>query len=204
MSGKILVGCEESQVITQRFRHRGFDAMSCDILPTRGDVRYHFQRDVIEVIPMRRWDLIILHPDCTAIALCGNSTYGRGMPKHHHRLVAIDWTVALWELAKAYSDKVVLENPMSVIFKHLSGGKTQYIQPYQFGHMEQKKTGLCMYGVEPLVPTDDVYDAMMLLPKAERERIHYMAPSPTRKRDRSVTFSGIADALVNQIGDTLL
>ena len=200
----ILVGCEESQVITQKFRWRGFDAWSCDLLPTRGDAQYHYQRDIMLVIPRHRWDLIILHPDCTAMALCGNSTYGLNMPKHHQRLVAIEWTVALWELAKAYSDRVVLENPMSVIFKHLEGGHTQYVQPYKYGHTEQKKTGLHLYGLPELKSTKSVYGKMMELPRAKRERMHFMSPGPNRKRDRSVTYDGIADAIVDQYGKLLL
>ena len=200
----ILIGCEESQTITAKFRYRGFEAYSCDLMPTRGDPQYHYQADVMSIIPTREWSLIILHPDCTAMALCGNAHYGKGMPKHDQRIAAIEWTVALWELAKQHSERVVLENPMSVIFTYLEGGETQYVQPYQFGHTEQKKTGFHRVGLPALKPTKDVYDEMMLLPRKKRERIHFMSPSDTRARDRSVTFSGIADAIVDQYGDVLI
>jgi hypothetical protein len=43
-------------------------------------------------------------------------------------------------------------------------------------------------------------DEMMKLPKSERERIHYLPPSPDRWKLRSVTFSGIAAAMAEQWG----
>jgi hypothetical protein len=39
---------------------------------------------------------------------------------------------------------------------------------------------------------------MMLLPKRERERLHYLPPRPNRWKERSKTFQGIADAMADQ------
>lgn len=66
--------------------------------------------------------------------------------------------------------------------------------------MEQKKTGLWLHGLPPLVETDNVYEAMMRLPKNERERLHYLPPSPDRWKIRSTTFQGIADAMAQRWG----
>jgi hypothetical protein len=52
-----------------------------------------------------------------------------------------------------------------------------------------------------LQPTNDVYDEMMLLPKQERERIHYMPPGPNRWKERSKTFKGLAEAMASQWSD---
>lgn len=205
---KVLIGCEESQIVCQAFRKAGHGAYSCDILPTRGNPEYHYQCDIIahlKTAPDKFYDLIILHPDCTAMAVCGNSTYGKGMPKHQERIEAVDWTLKLWRLAVQSGKRVALENPASVIFtalrREIVKPVIQYIQPHQFGHMEQKKTGLAMYNLPELVEENNVYDEMMKLPKNERERIHYMAPGPARKRDRSVTYQGIGNAFVNQWGE---
>src|ERR1700747_587415 len=100
---KILIGCEESQTICKAFRDAGFEAYSCDLQATRGNPDWHYQQDIMTVIPMHRWDLIILHPDCTAMAVSGNRWYGKGMPLNQKRLEAIEWTLKLWELAKQYS-----------------------------------------------------------------------------------------------------
>lgn len=200
---RVLIGCEESQVVCQAFRDAGHEAYSCDLQATRGNPEYHYERDIMDVITLGNWDLMILHPDCTAMALCGNSTYGKDMPKHDDRLWSIAWTKKLWIRATRVCDRVVLENPSSVIFPVLRdmGADVQFVQPYEFGHMEQKKTGLALRGVPHLEETNNVYLEMMKLPKCERERIHYMSPGPNRKRDRSVTFQGIADAMVAQWGN---
>ena len=183
-----LVGCEESQIVCRAIRDAGVEAYSCDLLPTRGNPKWHYQQDVLEVIASRFWGGIILHPDCTAMAVSGNRWYGKGMPFHSKRIAAIDWTLRLWELAKKYSDKVALENPVSVIFTYLPN--VCYVQPYEHGHGETKKTGFALHGLPPLVPTNSV--------PGREQRIWRMAPSPTRKRDRSETFPGIAKAIVSQ------
>ena len=185
----VLVGCEESQTITKALRAAGHEAYSCDLAPTRGNPAWHYQQDICEVIPSRRWGLIILHPDCTAMAVSGNRWYGRGMPMHHKREQAIAWTVGLWELAKKHGDKAALENPVSVIFQHLNA-PVCYVQPYEHGHGETKKTGFALHNLEPLKPTN--------LVDGREQRIWKMPQSPTRKRDRSQTFDGIAQAVVMQ------
>jgi hypothetical protein len=191
-----LVGCEESQIVCKAIRDAGIEAYSCDIQPTRGNQEWHYQQDIMEVIPTRRWAGIILHPDCTAMAVSGNRWYGAGLPKHHERIEAITWTLRLWELAKKHSDKVVLENPVSVIFPYLrrAGADIQYVQPHDFGHGETKNTGLALHNLPRLVPTDKA--------EGREQRIWKMPPGPNRKRDRSETFPGIAKAFVLQWCDT--
>jgi len=196
----ILIGCEESGTISGEFRRAGFNAFSCDLEPTRGHPEYHYQQDIMGVIPTRQWDLIILHPSCQYLAVCNNRNAAQGKPDWRKRRRDIKWTCALWNLAKQYSKRVALENPASVIFPHLRklGARVNWVHPWQHGHLEQKKTGLALWNLPDLVPTDDVYDEMMLLPLSERTRIHYMPPSPTRSRDRSKTYAGIAGAIVTQ------
>lgn len=186
----ILIGCEESQIICNAFRNARYNAYSNDLKPTRGNPLYHFQEDVFISIKRRYWDLIILHPDCTALALSGNRWYGKGMIYHDKREKAINWTLSLWNEAKKYSNCVALENPASVIFKYLP--RVQYIQPWQFGHGEQKKTGFALHNLPRLISTDIV--------SGREERIWKMPPGPNRKRDRSVTYVGIANAIVDQWG----
>ena len=78
------------------------------------------------------------------------------------------------------------------------GKRTQAIQPYQFGHKEQKETWLWLHGLPPLKQTENVCDRMMKLPKKQRERLHYLSPSADRAKERSRTFQGIADAMAGQ------
>ena len=189
MRAPVLIGCEESGTLCAAFRAAGHEAYSCDLQATRGNPEWHYQQDIMEVIPSRRWGLIVLHPDCTAMAVSGNRWYGKGMPMHARRLASVEWTLGLWELAKQHSDRVALENPVSVIFSYLPA---HYVHPWEFGHGETKKTGFALHNLPPLMATDIV---------AGREnRVWKMGPSPTRKRDRSKTYAGIAQAIVEQWG----
>jgi hypothetical protein len=70
-----------------------------------------------------------------------------------------------------------------------------YVQPWEHGHGETKKTGFALHGVEPLKPTNRV--------EGREQRIWKMAPSPTRKRDRSETYLGIARAMVQWANDLM-
>jgi len=199
---KALVGCEYSGEVRDALIAAGIDAMSCDLLPT-DKLGPHHQGDIIELlnsVPDGHYDLIIIHPECTKLCVSGNSTYGTGMPKHHLRLESAKWTESLWELCKRKGKRVALENPVGVLSKLTSIPKAHYVQPYQFGHLEQKKTGFHLHNLPPLMPTNNVYDEMMKLPKNERERIHYLPPTADRWKIRSTTFSGIAKAIAEQWG----
>ena len=51
-----------------------------------------------------------------------------------------------------------------------------------------------------LLPTNNVKHEMMLLPKNQRERMHYLPPTPDRGKIRSKTYVGIAQAMAEQWG----
>ena len=190
---RVLIACEYSGRVREAFRELGHDAWSCDLLPSDNLTDYHYTGDCWPVIA-EGWDLIIMHPPCTALAVSGNRWYGSGMPKHQDRLYSIDWTLALYEHAKKHAPKVAFENPVGV----LPVKPTQYIQPYQFGHAESKKTGLWLHNLPPLVPTDNVEDVWRTLPKKEAQRIHFLPPSADRWKIRSETYRGIAEAMASQ------
>lgn len=203
----VLIGCEYSASERDAFRARGFDAWSCDFKSCEGDPRWHLQHDVRGAIVSRHWDLIILHLDCTKMAVCGNKHYGAGKPKHHERLDALAEAEEIARLALSVSPNVAIENPASVIFPMLRtrlNADVQYIQPWQHGHPEQKKTGLALWGLPRLVETNNVHDHMMTLPRAERERIFFMSPSADRGHERSRAYPGVSAAMADQRGRYLL
>ena len=188
----VLVGCEESGVLSAAFRNAGIECISCDLTETRGDKRHHIVGDVVEVVRSRNdWALVVLHPPCTALSLSGNRWYGRGMARNVDRMRAIEWTVELWHTAKENSIRCALENPASVIFQYLNA-QVCYVQPHEHGHGETKKTGFALNNLPPLVPSNKVIGRDNIIWK--------MPPSPNRKRDRSVTYQGIASAIVEQWG----
>lgn len=183
---QVLIACESSGTVREAFRALGHDAWSNDLLPADDGSPHHIQGDCVAAIQSRQWDLIIMHPPCTALAVSGNRWYGKGMPRHNERLEAINWTVALFELAKQHAPRVAMENPVGV----LPVPATQYIQPWQFGHGETKKTGLWLHNLPLLVPTNIV--------EGRQQRIWKLPPSADRWKIRSKTYQGIADAFAAQ------
>jgi hypothetical protein len=113
------------------------------------------------------------------------------MPLYYKRLQALQTSMNIWENAKGQARiGCCFENPVSVLWNVI--GKPQYVQPWQFGHGETKKTGLRLHNLPELKPTKIV--------DGREQRVWKMAPSPTRKRDRSETFQGVADAFADQWG----
>ena len=197
---KVLVACEYSGTVRDAFIELGHDAVSCDYLPTESPGPHH-EGDVmafLESLPDGHFDLIVAHPECTKLCVSGNSTYGQGMPKHHERIAAAKWTEDFWNLCKRKAARVCFENPVGVLSTLTSIPKAHFIQPYQFGHLEQKKTGLHLHNLPALAATEYVYEAMMKLPKNQRERMHYMSPGKDRWKHRSRTYVGIAKAIAQQ------
>jgi len=206
MTGRILIGCEYSATVRDAFRARGFDAWSCDLLPTEGDPRWHIQGDCRDAIDSQYWDLIVLHVPCTAMAVCGNKHYAKGAAQYSERADAQEWTLKTVRMALDQGICVALENPASTIFPLLRRNfhaDVQYIQPWQHGHPEQKKTGFALWGLPRIKETNNVYDEMMRLPKNERERVFYMSPGPDRGKERARFYQGFANAMADQWGAIL-
>lgn len=183
----VLVGCEVSGVVREAFRNRCHNVWSCDLeLSEKPDWR-HFKMDIFKAITAEKWDLIILHPPCTALAVSGNRWYSDTV----ERTTAITWTRQLWGMAKSVCDKVALENPVGVLSSAWRK-PDQYIQPWEYGHGETKKTGLWLHNLPLLQPTDVV--------DGREQRVWKMGPSDSRSADRSRTYTGIAAAMAEQWG----
>lgn len=194
---KILIACEFSGTVRDAFIARGHDAMSCDLLPTEKPGPHH-QGDVLAILD-QGWDMMIGHPECTFLALCqvwrkhpsraDAQKYGLAIndtewrPKQ--RAAALEFFRALWN---APIPRICLENPMSIASRIEK--KSQTIHPWQFGHGEKKETWLWLKNLPQLRPTNIV--------AGREERIWKMPPGENRKRERSRTFQGIADAMANQ------
>ena len=190
----VLIACEHSGTVRDAFRALGHDAMSCDLLPT--DVPGpHYQGDVFDIIE-DGWDLMIAHPPCTNIAVSGAAWFKEKIADGRQQ-AALDF---VWLLMVADIPRIAIENPVSVISSKIRK-PDQIVQPWMFGHKEQKATCLWLKGLPNLRETNNVRAEMMLLPKRERERLHYLPPSPTRWKERSKTYQGIADAMAEQWGN---
>ena len=194
MSKKVLIAFECSGIVRRAFRAVGCEAYSNDLQPADDDSKFHILGDAIDAIKSQEWDLIIAHPPCTALAVSGNSTYAEGMPKYSERLSAIDYTMDLFQLCCSVAPKVCMENPVGV----LPVKPSQYVQPWQFGHAESKKTGFWLFGLPLLMETQNVKSEYDQLPKNKAQRLHYLSPSKDRAKLRSETYTGIAQAMAEQ------
>jgi len=195
---RILIACEYSGTVRDAFTAKGHDATSCDILPTDKPGK-HYQGDVLDIIN-DGWDMMIAHPPCTFLTNSGVTW----LHKDPSRWDKLDDGASFFKmLLNANIPKIAVENPiMHKYAKDRIGNikQTQVIQPWMFGHMEQKATCLWLKNLSMLVPTHNVKNEMMELPKRDRERLHYLPPSAERWKLRSKTFQGIANAMAEQWG----
>lgn len=202
---RVLVACERSGVVRRAFRALGHEAWSCDLEPADDDSQHHFQEDAIAMAYQHHWSLIIGHPECTYLANSGAKHLYANMkaengpnPDRWARMgAAAAFFLTLWNCPSA--ECVALENPIMLGHPKRMFGipePTQVIQPWMFGHGETKATCLWLRGLPDLQPTNVV--------EGREQRVFRMAPGPNRKRDRSRTFEGIAEAMAEQWGNFLI
>lgn len=182
---KVLVACEFSGVVRDAFIARGHDAVSCDLLPTE-QPGPHIKGDVLEVLD-QGWDLMIAHPPCTYLASSG-ARWFKDPIRQKLQCEALEF---IYQLVKAPIKRIALENPIGILSTRWRK-PDQIIQPWWFGHGETKSTCLWLQNLPKLKPTK--------IMEERNPRIHYMAPSPTRGKDRSRTYPGIAEAMAERWG----
>lgn len=199
---RVLVACEFSGIVRRAFAARGFDAWSCDLLPSDDRSNKHIVGDVRDILH-DGWDmLIVAHPPCTR--LCNSGVRWLSSPPPGK--TADQMRIELEEGAALFSDMwnapiphVAVENP--VMHKHAKSlirnyaEPAQSVQPWQFGHGETKRTCLWLRNLPPLKPT--------LVVEGREARVHRMSPGPDRWKERSRFFPGIADAMADQWGGYL-
>jgi hypothetical protein len=203
---RVLIACERSGVVRRAFRALGHDAWSCDLAPADDGSPYHLQGDALLHAYKRfgdGWDLLVAHPECTYLANSGakhlytgmNAANGPNPDRWAHMGAAAAFFVAMLNAPVA---RIAVENPIMLGHpRRLFGipAPTQTIQPWQFGHGETKATCLWLKGLPRLVPTNIV--------EGREQRIWRMGPGPDRKRARSETFAGIAQAMAVQWGSKI-
>jgi hypothetical protein len=202
-SKKILIACEESQTICKEFRKLGFEAYSCDLLPpSGGHPEWHIQDDVFNIID-DGWDLMIAHPECTRLTVTANKWYkpeyaDRFPTIHQDRELAVEFFM---KLVNANIDKIAIENPIGIMSTRYRK-PDQIIQPYQFGDSERKSTCLWLKNLPKLVHTNVVEPEIIQFKSGKTmSKYHYESAKLTkeeRRKARSKTFDGIANAIANQ------
>ena len=157
--------------------------MSCDLLDTETP-GLHYKGDVTQILGLG-WDLMIAHPPCTHLAVSGSRWFKDKVSEQAEALAFVRL------LMDAPIPCIVIENPVSIISSKIRK-PDQIIQPWQFGHGETKATCLWLKGLPKLTPTNVV--------DGREARVHRMPPGPNRARERSRTYSGVAEAMAQQWG----
>lgn len=219
---KLLIACEESQVVCKAFRAFGIEAYSCDIQdPSGGHPEWHILGDALEAVQgglvrtmdgqmhnVGKWDMLIAHPPCTYLSKAGaNRLVIKGCIQEERMKKAMQakaFFMALWE---ADCPRVVVENPVPIKICGLPK-YTQIVQPYWFGDPWMKMTCLWQRGVPPLFATE------LCIPDGKwvETTAHGRITKPDRwkkkgkkdPKERSKTFPGIAQAMAEQYGPLLL
>ena len=194
---RVLVACEYSGVVRRAFLARGCDAWSCDLLPSEDGSNRHIRGDARDLLH-DGWDLLMVaHPPCTRLCNSGVRwlhTPPPGKTAGQMELELREGAALFSAFWNAPIPRVAVENP--VMHGHAKrlienyAEPAQSIQPWQFGHGETKRTCLWLRGLPPLKPTNVV--------EGREQRVHRMPPSPTRWKERSRFYPGIAAAMAEQ------
>lgn len=184
----VLIACEFSGIVRDAFMRKGHSAYSCDLLASEIEGP-HVQADVLDVIYNRstyfKIDLMIAFPPCTHLAVSGARWF---KDKQKEQLEAINFVK---DLMAADIPKIAIENPIGVLSTKIRK-PDQIIQPWQFGHGETKATCLWLKNLPLLVPTNIV--------EGREGRVWKEGPGPDRWKNRSRTYTGIAEAMAEQWG----
>lgn len=189
---RVLIACEFSGVVREAFTRRGHEAWSCDLEPTDTPGN-HFQADIFQVLALDlQWDLMIAHPPCTY--LCNSGVrWLKGSPERQANMESAAGFFR--SLLECDIPRIAVENPImhKYAVEIIGRRQNQVIQPWQYGHGETKATCLWLKDLPELSPTDIV--------DGREGRIHKLPPSKDRWKLRSITYTGIAEAMAQQWGD---
>lgn len=196
---RTLIACEYSGRVRDAFTSIGWEAWSCDLLPTDSPGN-HYMGDVRDLLG-QRWDLMIAFPPCTYLCSSGMHWTVRG--KRDPKLTD-DALEFVGMLLGADIQHIALENPVGAISTRIRK-PDQIIHPWQFGHPESKTTCLWLKNLPQLNPTEICQKPASgrwenQTPSGQNK----LGPSKDRWKERSKTYHGIARAMANQWSEYVL
>ena len=180
---KVLIACEFSGIVRDAFIEGGHDAVSCDLLDTEKHGP-HLKCDISRVLT-DEWDIMIAFPPCTYLCASGARWW---VSRKKEQKQSINFVKTLMDAPIRH---IAIENPIGILSSVIRK-PDQIIQPWQFGHGETKSTCLWLKNLPKLIPTNVV--------KGRNPRCHHESPSKERWKNRSRTYSGIANAMAEQWG----
>lgn len=201
---RVLIACEESQVVCKAFRAVGIEAYSCDIQEcSGGHPEWHIIGDAVAEAYIGEYDMMIAHPPCTYISKAGARwMYPTAGNISSERLdKAMDAKDFFMKLINSPIPCIAIENPTPLKVVGIPC-HTQVIQPYEYGHPYSKRTLLWLFNLPNLIPTNIIDEYKPYLPSntgGKKRGQKYHTVSITAK-ESSKTFPGIAKAMAEQWG----
>jgi site-specific DNA-cytosine methylase len=177
-----LIACEFSGIVRKEFEDLGHNACSCDLIDTEIP-GWHYKGDIRDLLCLGIWDILIAFPPCTDLAVSGARWFKE---KQQGQIEALEFVRLLMN---APIPRKAIENPIGVISTRIRR-PDQIIQPWQFGHGETKATCLWLENLPLLTPTNIV--------SGRKSRVWREPPNPNRWKNRSRTYTGIAQAMATQ------
>lgn len=216
--GRVLIACEESQVVCKAFRAYGHEAYSCDVVDCSGGYpEWHIKSDVRFILPGRcrfvtvdgfvhyveKWDLVIAHPPCTRLCNSGQRWLYYGSSEYRDKKIkeqkeAIDFFMFFTNL----KCPCAIENPVGIM-SSVYRKPDQIYNPYNFnGETEAKKTCLWLNDLPSLRYTQKCKNIVVTrnIWKAFFDGKQYSWNDPAVARFRSKTPIGVALAMAEQWG----
>jgi len=197
---KCLIACEYSGIVRTAFEKKGWDATSCDLLPTEIPGK-HYQGNVFDIL-YDGWDLLIAFPPCTFLTVTAN---------RHRWQKQLDALIFVHKLMTAPIKHIGFENPVGVLSTYIRK-PDQIIHPYFFGDAIQKKTCLWLKNLPPLIysledtlferktsidPEYFIYNSQRTKSGKSKYSVYGKLGSGSGK-ERSKFFPGIANAMAEQ------
>lgn len=198
--GRMLAACEFSGRVRDAFAALGWDAWSCDLLPSDSPGQ-HLTGDV-RLILNQPWDILVAFPPCTYLCSSGMHWTRRGLRDPKLTEDALDFVRLLMA---APIKHIALENSVGCISTRIRKPDA-IIQPWQFGHPESKTTCLWLKNLPALVPTNTLAKPASGYweNQCANGSQNKLAPSPDRWKLRSKTYPGIAQAMAQQWTESVL
>lgn len=193
---RALIACEYSGTVRDAFSRRGWEAWSCDLLPSDRPGN-HYHGDVRDILS-EKWDIMVAHPPCTYLCNSG----ARWLFEKPGRWQQLDDGCAFFKLLlNAEIPHIAVENPWPHKWATERIGRKPdcKVQPHEFGDKQKKTTCLWLKNLPPLMPTTYF---QLPPPNSESakawEMVWRMPPGENQAHKRSKTFEGMAEAMAEQ------
>jgi hypothetical protein len=187
---KVLVACEYSGIVSNAFKKRGHDVLSCDLLPSES-YDNHYMGNVLDLISPGKFDLLIGFPPCTYLAKAQMHLYEFGKSRIRQRNEAVHFFSKLW---RSPVPRICLENPIGYINTHVMP-PSQILSPHYFGSPYSKEMCFWLKNLPPLLYT-------LISPGKKKVANHCNSrmTQTQKSKIKSKFFPELAEEMANQWG----